>query len=180
AVKTVPPGALLTVGFSGVVSPWLLEPHVDPAFPPAALTVVALHELAHTAGFAREAEAEAVALLAGLGCDDPAAAYAAAVRAAAGGGAGGIRSGVARGRPRGPEGGGGRRRALPLRRPGARGGARLRRLPRQPGHRWRHGRLRQGDGRPRQAAPARPGAGVTWRRGRPALTRPLATARGCA
>lgn len=83
AVKTVPPGALLTVGFSGVVSPWLLEPHVDPAFPPAALTVVALHELAHTAGFAREAEAEAVALLAGLGCDDPAAAYAAAGRAAA-------------------------------------------------------------------------------------------------
>ncbi|HEX7038635.1 MAG TPA: DUF3810 family protein [Trueperaceae bacterium] len=83
AVKRLPAGSLLALGFSGVVSPWLLEPHADAGSPPAAATAVALHELAHTAGFAREAEAEAVALLAGLGCDDPAAAYAAALRAAA-------------------------------------------------------------------------------------------------
>lgn len=81
-VKALPPGALLTFGFSGVVSPWLLEPHLDPGLPPATATAVALHELAHTAGFARESEAEAVALLAGLGCEDPAAAYAAALAAA--------------------------------------------------------------------------------------------------
>ncbi len=82
-VKLLPAGSLLALGFSGVVSPWLLEPHVDAGFPPTAATVVALHELAHTAGFAREAEAEAVALLAGLDCADPATAYAASLRAAA-------------------------------------------------------------------------------------------------
>lgn len=81
-VKLLPPGALLTAGFAGIASPWLLEPHVDAGLPPASATVVALHELAHTAGFAREAEAEAVALLAGITCDDPAATYAASLRAA--------------------------------------------------------------------------------------------------
>ena len=81
-VKALPAGSLLAFGSSGVVSPWLLEPHLDVGSPPAAATMVALHELAHAAGFAREAEAEAVGMLAGLACDDPAAAYAAALRAA--------------------------------------------------------------------------------------------------
>ncbi len=81
-VKALPPGSLLSLGFSGVVSPWLLEPHVDGGSTPTAATAVALHELAHAAGFAREAEAEAVALLAGLACDEPGAAYAAALSAA--------------------------------------------------------------------------------------------------
>lgn len=81
-VKAMPAGWLLTIGFSGVVSPWLLEPHIDPALPGPAALAVAMHELAHTAGFAREAEAEAVALLAGLACDDRRVRYAAALRAA--------------------------------------------------------------------------------------------------
>lgn len=79
--KRLPSGSLLRWGFAGFVFPWLLEPHVDAALPPAARTAVALHELAHTAGYAREAEAEAVAMLAGLYCDDPAVRYAAALRA---------------------------------------------------------------------------------------------------
>src|SRR5690606_23036149 len=81
-VKAVPRGWLLRFGFAGVISPWLLEPHVDLALPPSDALAVALHELAHTAGFAREAEAEAVALLAGLRCDDRRVRYAAALRAA--------------------------------------------------------------------------------------------------
>lgn len=82
-VKLVPRGSLLRFGFSGFVVPWLLEPHVDPGLPTAALVGVALHELAHSAGYAREAEAEAVALFAGLSCEDPSARYAAALRSAA-------------------------------------------------------------------------------------------------
>lgn len=81
-VKAVPEGILLRMGFSGVVSPWLLEPHVDPALPGPSTMAVALHELAHTAGFAREAEAEAVGLLAGLRCEEPRVRYAAALKAA--------------------------------------------------------------------------------------------------
>src|SRR5690606_5910164 len=75
--------SMLRFGFSGFVVPWLLEPHVDPGLPTAALVGVALHELAHSAGYAREAEAEAVALVAGLSCEDPSARYAAALRSAA-------------------------------------------------------------------------------------------------
>ena len=81
-VKAVPEGALLRLGFAGVVSPWLLEPHIDPALPPPSALAVALHELAHSAGFAREAEAEAVGLLAGLACENEEVRYAAALRAA--------------------------------------------------------------------------------------------------
>ncbi|HZW99383.1 MAG TPA: DUF3810 family protein [Trueperaceae bacterium] len=82
-VKAVPEGSLLRFGFAGFVVPWLLEPHVDSGLPTAALTGVALHELAHSAGYAREAEAEAVALLAGLSCEVSGVTYAAALRAAA-------------------------------------------------------------------------------------------------
>ena len=81
-VKTVPPGTLLRFGFAGFVSPWLLEPHVDAGLPPTAALAVGLHELAHVAGFAPEADAEAVGLLAGLTCDDARVRYAAAVRLA--------------------------------------------------------------------------------------------------
>lgn len=83
-VKRLPPGTLLRFGFAGVVSPWLLEPHVDGGLPPAAALAVTLHELAHTAGFAPEAEAEAVGLVAGLACADERVAYAAALRLASG------------------------------------------------------------------------------------------------
>lgn len=78
-VKPLPAGTLLRIGYAGVVSPWLLEPHYDPGLPRPAALGVALHELAHTAGFAREAEAEAVGLVAGLTCADEDVRYAAAL-----------------------------------------------------------------------------------------------------
>ncbi|MFO7544771.1 MAG: DUF3810 family protein [Trueperaceae bacterium] len=81
-VKTVPAGTLLRFGFAGFVSPWLLEPHVDAGLPPTAALAVGLHELAHSAGFAPEADAEAVGLLAGLRCDDARVRYAASLRLA--------------------------------------------------------------------------------------------------
>lgn len=81
-VKALPAGIMLRFGFAGVVSPWLLEPHVDAGLPPASALGVALHELAHTAGYAAEAEAEAVGLVAGLECHDPRVVYAAALRLA--------------------------------------------------------------------------------------------------
>lgn len=77
-VKPLPAGTLLRFGYAGIASPWLLEPHVDAGLPPASALAVALHELAHVAGFAQEAAAEAVGLLAGLTCDAAEVRYAAA------------------------------------------------------------------------------------------------------
>lgn len=82
-IKPLPAGLMLRFGFAGVVSPWLLEPHVDSGLPAANALAVALHELAHSAGFAPEAQAEAVGLVAGLECSDQRVAYAAALRLAA-------------------------------------------------------------------------------------------------
>lgn len=82
-IKSLPAGWMLRFGFAGVVNPWLLEPHVDAGLPNAAGLAVAMHELAHTAGFAREAEAEAVAILAGMACGDARVRYASSLRAAA-------------------------------------------------------------------------------------------------
>jgi len=81
-VKSLPSGWMLRFGFAGIVNPWLLEPHVDSGLPTSAALAVALHELAHTVGFAREAEAEAVALIAGMTCADAGVRYAASLRAA--------------------------------------------------------------------------------------------------
>jgi hypothetical protein len=81
-VKLLPSGLLLRFGFAGVVSPWLLEPHVDAGLPGASALAVALHEFAHSAGFAPEAEAEAVGLVAGLECEDQRVTYVAALRLA--------------------------------------------------------------------------------------------------
>ncbi len=78
-VKALPAGTLLRLGFAGVTSPWLLEPHVDAGLPPVARLGTATHELTHTAGFAREADTDALAVLAGLRCDDPAVRYALAL-----------------------------------------------------------------------------------------------------
>ncbi|MEJ2665524.1 MAG: DUF3810 family protein [Deinococcales bacterium] len=80
-VKWLPPGTLLRAGFAGVTSPWLLEPHVDAGLPPVARLATAAHELTHAAGFAREADTDAVAVLAGIRCDDPAVRYALALHA---------------------------------------------------------------------------------------------------
>lgn len=78
-VKALPPGTLLGLGFAGVTSPWLLEPHVDAGLPPVERLATATHELTHSAGFAREADTDALAVLAGLRCDDPAVRYALAL-----------------------------------------------------------------------------------------------------
>lgn len=68
-VTALPAGTLLRAGYGGIALPWLLEPHVDQGLPPAARLAVATHELAHAAGWAREADTDALALLAGIGCD---------------------------------------------------------------------------------------------------------------
>lgn len=81
-VKRLPAGLQLRFGFAGLALPWLLEPHVDAALPPASALATALHEFAHTAGFAAEAEAEAVGVVAGLECADMRVAYAASLRLA--------------------------------------------------------------------------------------------------
>lgn len=81
-LKYLPPGSMLRFGFAGVASPWLLEPHVDAGLTPTAALGVALHEFAHSAGFAPEAEAETVGLVAGLFCEDATVRYAAQLRLA--------------------------------------------------------------------------------------------------
>jgi hypothetical protein len=81
-VRELPPGALLRAGFGGVALPWLLEPHVDSALPGASRLAVASHELVHTAGWAREADTDALSVLAALACDDPSVRYAAALHGA--------------------------------------------------------------------------------------------------
>lgn len=81
-LKYLPAGTMLRLGFAGVVSPWLLEPHVDAGLTPSAALAVGLHEFAHSAGFAPEAEAEAVGLLAGIYCEHAAVRYASLLRLA--------------------------------------------------------------------------------------------------
>lgn len=78
-VKHVPAGIMLAFGSSGVISPWLLEAHIDRGLPAPARIAVAAHELAHLAGFAREDEAEAVGAIAGLRAADPLARYSVAL-----------------------------------------------------------------------------------------------------
>ena len=73
---------MLRFGFAGVAAPWLLEPHVDAGLASASALAVSLHELAHSAGFASEATAEAVGMVAGLECADRRVRYAAALRLA--------------------------------------------------------------------------------------------------
>lgn len=81
-IKLLPAGLMLRFGFAGVAAPWLLEPHVDAGLAPASALAVSLHELAHSAGFASEATAEAVGMVAGLECADRRVRYAAALRLA--------------------------------------------------------------------------------------------------
>lgn len=68
-VASLPAGTLLRAGYGGISLPWLLEPHVDAGLPPAAWLATASHELAHAAGWGREADTDALAVLAGIGCD---------------------------------------------------------------------------------------------------------------
>ena len=80
-VRRLPAGSMLAGGFAGFVGPWWREPHVDGGLPPVAARATALHELAHAAGWAREAETDALGVLAGLRCDAPELRFAAAVHA---------------------------------------------------------------------------------------------------
>ncbi len=50
--------------FAGVTSPWTLEPLVNGGIPRASYPYVALHEMAHVRGFAREEDANLIAYLA--------------------------------------------------------------------------------------------------------------------
>jgi hypothetical protein len=78
-VRRLPAGTLMQAGYGGISFPWLLEPHVDDGLPGAAWLAVATHELAHAAGWAREADTDALSVLAGLACDDQAVRYATAL-----------------------------------------------------------------------------------------------------
>lgn len=78
-VKSSPAGWLLLLETSGVISPLTLEAHVDAALPDPFFLATATHELAHTAGFAGEADTDLIAALAGLHADDPYAKYAVAI-----------------------------------------------------------------------------------------------------
>lgn len=80
-VRRLPAGLLLQGGFSGFQAPWWREPHLDGGLPPMAALAVALHEFTHAAGWAREAETDALAVLAGLACDHPDVRFAAAAHA---------------------------------------------------------------------------------------------------
>ncbi|MEO0479964.1 MAG: DUF3810 family protein [Planctomycetota bacterium] len=79
-VKTLPTGVLSTSGFTGIVSPFLLEAHLDGVLSPTHRVAVGAHELAHLCGINGEADADVVAILAGLTADDPYARYCVALR----------------------------------------------------------------------------------------------------
>jgi uncharacterized membrane protein (GlpM family) len=78
-VKATPPGLLLILETSGVVSPLTLEAHVDGALPPPFFLAVAAHELVHTTGFAGEADTDLIAAIAGLNSSDAYARYSVAL-----------------------------------------------------------------------------------------------------
>ena len=80
-VRRLPAGTMLAGGFAGFVGPWWREPHLDGGLPPAAARATALHELAHAVGWAREAETDALGVLAGLRCEAPELRFGAAVHA---------------------------------------------------------------------------------------------------
>lgn len=78
-LKTLPPGTLMTFGYAGMISPFLLEANVDGALTDHARVAVGAHELAHLAGFAGEADADLVGAIAGLRAADPYARYSVAL-----------------------------------------------------------------------------------------------------
>lgn len=79
-VKKTPKGFLLATGrATGLMVPWTLEPYVEDALPESLQLATALHELAHVAGYAGEAEADFMMALAGLTSDNPSLQYATAL-----------------------------------------------------------------------------------------------------
>ena len=80
-IKALPKGTLLYFGnAAGVISPWFLEAHVDSSLPPTEFVAVAAHELAHIGGYAGEADADLLGVIAGLNAADDFARYAVALR----------------------------------------------------------------------------------------------------
>ncbi len=79
-VRALPAGTLLRGGFAGIHLPWWREPLVDAGLPPVAALAAATHELSHAAGWAREAETDAFAIVAGLRCHDERVRFAAATQ----------------------------------------------------------------------------------------------------
>ncbi|MBI4582926.1 MAG: DUF3810 family protein [Planctomycetes bacterium] len=78
-IKHPPPGFFLAFGTAGMLSPFFLEPHVDPALPEVAALATSAHELAHVAGLSGEADADFAAAAAGLRARDAYARYAVAL-----------------------------------------------------------------------------------------------------
>ncbi len=79
-VKYTPPGFLIFTGrATGITIPWTLEAYIDRALPYPVALATALHETAHVAGYAGEAEADFVAALAGLSAENAAVRYGAAL-----------------------------------------------------------------------------------------------------
>lgn len=79
-VKHTPPGFLIFTGrATGVTVPWTLEAYIDRALPYPVALATALHEAAHVAGYAGEAEADFMAALAGLTAENASVRYGAAL-----------------------------------------------------------------------------------------------------
>ena len=79
-VKHTPPGFLILTGrATGITVPWTLETYVDRALPYPVALGTALHETAHVAGYAGEAEADFIAALAGLTAENRSVRYGAAL-----------------------------------------------------------------------------------------------------
>ena len=80
SAKRVPAGWLLTFGSAGLCFPFTLEAYVDGGLPDVAFLAVALHELAHVGGMARESDADLAAYVAGLRSQNPYVRYALSLR----------------------------------------------------------------------------------------------------
>lgn len=78
-IKLLPPGSLLRAGYAGMLFPFTLEPQIDAALSPHSRVAIGAHELAHSAGFASEVDADLAAVIAGLRADHPFARYATAL-----------------------------------------------------------------------------------------------------
>ena len=79
-VKHTPPGFLIFTGrATGITIPWTLEAYIDRALPYPVALGTALHETAHVAGYAGEAEADFLAALAGLTANNRSVRYGAAL-----------------------------------------------------------------------------------------------------
>jgi len=80
-VRRLPAGTLLRSGFVGITDPWTLEVFVDAGLAPLSALQTALHEWGHALRYAREADTEALALLAGLACENELVRFASALSA---------------------------------------------------------------------------------------------------